>query len=510
MIELRDIAKSFGGVRALKGVDVTVAAGQVLVLLGENGAGKSTLIKVLTGAVIPDRGTIRIDGAPVALRDPHHARALGITAVYQEPMIFRHMTVLENIFAGTELVRGFGLVDRGAMAARVHPWLGALDLPHAILSRPMGALGPGHTQLVLIAQALVRNARAIILDEPTSVLSRAETDRLVGIVGRLRADGRALVYITHRLEEVPRIGDHVTVLTDGRVTGDYDAHEVSAALLLRLMAGKTASAQDDAAAAARAHVADAAPPRLAVRGLTRGTAFRDVDWDAPAGAITGVYGLVGAGRSEVATAIFGVERADRGTILLDGAPVEPRSPANAIRLGIGYLPEDRKRQGIFAPRTLEANLTANALRRFAGRGLGALDFGRLRQDASRMMSTFAIKATGHATPISTLSGGNQQKGLFARWAGRDLRVLILDEPTRGIDLRTKNEIHDFVRAMASSGVAVVVISSDLAEIMALAHRMIVMRNGQVVDRCAGEAMTAERVLGAAIGATPASDAGVAA
>ena len=502
LAELRGIAKSYGGVHALKGVDVTVDAGRALVLLGENGAGKSTLIKVLTGAVTPDRGTIRLDDREIVYRDPLHARALGVACVYQEPMIFRHLDVLENIFAGSEVTGPGGVVRRAAMAATVRPALRALELPDSILRETMGRLGPGHTQLVLIAQALVRDARIIIFDEPTSVLSRAETDRLVGIIRRLRDDGRAVVYITHRLEEVSRIGDHVTVLTDGRVTGDFPAAGVSSASLLQLMAGKTEALQAEEVARARAGAAAAAaasaPPRLVVRGLTREPAFRDVDWDAPAGTITGVYGLVGAGRSEVATAIFGVERAERGTIRLDGETVQPRSPAEAIRRGIGYLPEDRKRQGIFAPRSLEANLTANALPGLARRG--ALDFGRLRAEAKRQMAAYSIKAASDATPIGTLSGGNQQKGLFARWAAPSLRVLILDEPTRGIDIRTKEEIHDFIRAMAARGVAIVVISSDLAEVMALAQRMIVMRGGSVVEVMSGDAMTAERVLGAAIGA----------
>ncbi len=504
LAELRGIAKSYGGVHALKGVDVTVDAGRALVLLGENGAGKSTLIKVLTGAVTPDGGTIRLDGKEVVYRDPLHARALGVACVYQEPMIFRHLDVLENIFAGAETTGRGGLVRRAAMAQSVGPALRALELPDAILREKMGRLGPGHTQLVLIAQALVRDARIIIFDEPTSVLSRAETDRLVGIVRRLRDDGRAVVYITHRLEEVPRIGDHVTVLTDGRVTGDFPAAGVSSASLLQLMAGKTVARQEEEVARARSGAATAATAaRLAVRGLTREPDFRDVDWDAPAGAITGVYGLVGAGRSEVATAIFGVERAERGTILLDGETVAPRSPTDAIRLGIGYLPEDRKRQGIFAPRSLEANLTSNVLPALSRRG--ALDFARLRGAAARQMSAYAIKAAGGATAIGTLSGGNQQKSLFARWAAPPLRVLILDEPTRGIDIRTKEEIHDFIRGMASGGVAIVVISSDLAEVMALAQRMIVMRGGRVVEVLSGEEMTAERVLGAAIGASGAAE-----
>jgi ABC-type sugar transport system ATPase subunit len=495
-VELRGIAKNFGGVHALKGVDATIEVGRVLVLLGENGAGKSTLIKVMTGAVRPDGGEIVIDGERITLRDPEHANSLGIAAVYQEPMIYPHLTVLENIFAGREITNALGLVQKARMAEVVRPWLAELDLPASILGRTMGTLGLGHMQLVLIAQALVQNARVIILDEPTSILSRAETDRLVEIIKRLKENGRAIVYITHRLEEVPRIGDHVTVLTDGRVTGDYPAHDVSGERLLQLMAGKSSEAQAAEVEAARRGKIESTP-LLRITGLSHPQFFSDVDWDIPAGAITGIYGLVGAGRSEVAMCVFGALQPSGGTITLDGAAIAPRSPAEAMRLGIGYLPEDRKRQGIFSPRSLESNLTSNALSKFLRHGL--LDFSALRAEAQRMIAHFGIKVPGPETAIGMLSGGNQQKGLFARWAGRPLKLLILDEPTRGIDIRTKEEIHDFIRGLARSGLAVVVISSDLAEILALSQRMIVMRQGRVVDRMQGAEIAGERVLAAALG-----------
>ena len=497
-IELRGIVKNYGGVRALKGVDATIQPGQTLVLLGENGAGKSTLIKVLTGAVIPDAGEIRIDGRHTPLRDPQHAKSLGIAAVYQEPMTFPHMTVLENIFAGAEMTTGLGLVRRRPMRDAVRPWLAALDIPEPMLDRPMGSLGLGHKQLVLIAQALVGDAQVIIFDEPTSILSRAETDRLVRIIADLRAGGRAIVYITHRLEEVARVGDHVTVLTDGAVTGDYAAADVPPERLLQLMAGKSTRDLQAEVEAAQSAATDDAPAVLEVRGLSHPTHFRDVDWSIPAGTVTGIYGLVGAGRSEVALTIFGALTRSAGQVLLDGSEIEPRSPADAIAHGIFYLPEDRKGQGIFAPLSLESNLTAASLPAFTTRSL--LDFRRLAAEADRIIGAFSIKTSNHGTPIATLSGGNQQKGLFARWASRPARVLILDEPTRGIDLATKEEIHRFIRGLAAAGTAVVVISSDLAEIMAIANRMIVMRAGSVVDRMRGHEMTAERVLAAAIGA----------
>jgi len=507
-VELAGIVKSFGGVQALKGVDLAVELGRTHALLGENGAGKSTLIRILTGAHRPDAGEIRIDGAPRVLRRPQDAQALGIAAVYQEPMVYPHLSVLENIFAGREITNGFGMVRRAAMMQAVAPWLERLNMQAALLERKMSSLTLGWQQLVMIAQALVQNARVIIFDEPTSILSQAETDRLFAIIGRLRADGRGVVYITHRLDEVPRIADRVTVLTDGRVSGSHPIGEVSRERLLSLMAGRAVrEAAPDARAplrprrdpAAPGGSSASAPPVLEIRGLTREGLFRDVSWSIPAGAITGIYGLVGSGRSEVALAAFGFLRGASGSVLLNGVPIAPRDPAEAIRLGIGYLPEDRKLQGIFANKSLEGNLTANALERFT-RPLGRLDFSALLAAARQAMAAYNIKARDAASPIAALSGGNQQKGLFARWAGRALKVLILDEPTRGIDVRTKDEIHRFVRDLASRGLAVAVISSDLPEVLAISDRVIVMRQGRVAGEWSAAAMTAEDILGAAIGA----------
>jgi len=504
-VELAGIVKNFGGVRALKGVDLAVELGRTHALLGENGAGKSTLIRILTGAHRQDAGDIRVDGARHIFRRPQDAQALGIAAVYQEPMVYPHLSVLENIFAGREITNGFGIVQHAAMRRKVAPWLDRLNMQAALLERPISSLTLGWQQLVMIAQALVQNARVIIFDEPTSILSQAETDRLFAIIGRLRADGRGVVYITHRLDEVPRIADRVTVLTDGRVTGSYPIDEVSHARLLSLMAGRAVeepvpdSHKIQHAPAAAGRRPTFSPPVLEVRGLTLERQFRDVSWSIASGCVTGIYGLVGSGRSEVALSVFGFLRGARGAVALEGKPIAPRDPADAIRLGIGYLPEDRKLQGIFANKPLESNLTANALDRFT-RPFGRLDFFALATAARQAMVAYNIKARGEASPIAVLSGGNQQKGLFARWAGRALKVLILDEPTRGIDVQTKDEIHRFIRSLAAQGLAVVVISSDLPEVLAVSDRVIVMRQGRVAGEWDAEAMTAEAILGAAIGA----------
>ncbi len=498
--ELKGIVKSFGGVQALKGVDLEIEAGRTHVLLGENGAGKSTLIKILTGALTPESGEIRIHDEVCVFRNPEHALAMGIAAVYQEPMIYPHLSVLENIFMGREIASRLGRVRRDAMRAKAAPVLAELELPASLLDRSMSSLSLGYQQLVLIAQALVQSAQLIIFDEPTSILSRAETERLFSIIRRLREGGRAIVYITHRLEEVPLIGDRVTVLTDGQVTGAYRAGEFSETTLLEQMAGKNTREIKREIETHRDVAQDALDrPVLAVENLSHESYFDDVTWRLPGGVITCIYGLVGSGRSEVALSIFGFLKPSGGRILLDGQPVAPADPAEAIALGIGYLPEDRKLQGIFASKPLESNLTSNRLGRFA-RALGFLDFKSLLSDAQRVMARYNIKAQNTRTMISTLSGGNQQKGLFARWAGQPFKVLILDEPTRGIDVRTKDEVHVFIRDLAAQGVAVVVISSDLKEVLSVSDRIIVMRGGKVVDEVAGGEMTPERVLGSAIGA----------
>jgi ribose transport system ATP-binding protein len=499
LVELTGIVKRFGGLLALKGVDLSVEAGETHALLGENGAGKSTLIRVLTGALLPDAGEIRLNDELQHFRHPEDARAAGIAAVYQEPAIYRHLSVLENIFAGNEIATRFGMVRRRAMVAAARPWFDRLDLPASLLDQPMGGLSLGYQQLVLIAKALVLEARVIIFDEPTSILSQAETDRLFRIIGRLRADGQAIIYITHRLDEVERIADRVTVLTDGRVTGTARAGEFDQSKLLALMAGR---AYRDYLAPTARHPAGNAQPMLEVVGLTRPGIYHNVTWRIPPGSVTGIYGLVGSGRSEVALAAFGAQQAESGEIRLNGRRVEPRNPAEAISLGLGYLPEDRKLQGVFLTKTVEANLTANGLHRFV-RALARLDFRALRAEAADLMQGYAIKAPDQNAPVSSLSGGNQQKALFARWAGIALKVLILDEPTRGIDVGTKAEVHRLIRSLAAKGLAVVMISSDLPEVLAVSDRVIVMRAGQVVSLFDGAEVEAEPILAAAVGATSA-------
>lgn len=500
-VELRNISKRFGGVHALVDVSVAFERGQVHALLGENGAGKSTLIKILTGAERPTEGEIAIDGQVQSLDDPRHAQALGIAAVYQEPTIYPHLSVLENLFMGQEIRGPLGVLDRAQMREVATPYFERLQIDPALLERRMSALSIGYQQMVLIAQALIRESRLIVFDEPTSILSRDETERLFRIIEELRAAGTAIVYITHRLEEVQRIADAVTILTNGRVKGSPELAQTSSQELLRLMAGDRLA---DAIAGGAEAIPErqAAEPVLVVDGLTAPGLFEDVHWSLPAGCVTGIYGLVGSGRTEVATAVFGQRHWVSGRIELSGQSIRPRHPREAVALGIGYLPEDRQVQGVFASKPLEWNLTANQLPRMHKRalpGLGVLDLTRLRTVADEMMQRFNIKAQDAETVISTLSGGNQQKGLFARWAGLELKVMIFDEPTRGIDVGAKVEIHRFVRQAAEAGTAVAVISSDLEEITAVSDRIIVMRQGRVAQTFEAPPFSTEAVLAAAVG-----------
>ncbi|WP_423822095.1 sugar ABC transporter ATP-binding protein [Salinisphaera sp. SPP-AMP-43] len=494
--ELVGVGKRFGGVRALENIDIRFESGRVHALLGENGAGKSTLIKILTGAITPTTGEIRVDDQTVTIDTPKRAQDLGIAAVYQEPTVYPHMTVLENLFMGQELKGSAGMLDKRAMRRAATPLLERLRLEPSILSRRMSSLSIGYQQLVLITQALLRETRLLIFDEPTSILSREETARLFQIIGELREAGTAIVYITHRMEEIHQIADEVTVLTNGERRGTYAIDEISTDQMLSLMTG--GSSAGHARASSEPSDAGPRPPMLEVEGLSVDGHCHAIDWQIPAGCITGLYGLVGSGRSEAALALYGHRRPSAGTVRLDGETIDPNHPADAIALGLGYLPEDRQFQGVFLDKSLEQNLTSNALPGFS-KTLDLLDLAGMRRFTTDLMSHYNIKAPNAETAIGALSGGNQQKGLFSRWANLPLKALILDEPTRGIDIGAKEEIHRFIRHLADRGMAVAVISSDLDEVLAVADRIIVMREGRVAETFEQAPFSAETVLAAAIG-----------
>ena len=491
VLEMQGMDKSFGGVHALIDVAFDLQGGEVHALVGQNGAGKSTLIKILAGALQPDAGIIRIDGVPVTLPSPGAALRLGIGTVYQDPLVYPELTVTENIFTGRELRDRLGNIDKRAQVRRVQDLLRDLNVDPRLALRPMGSLSVALRQLALIAKALSWAARVMIFDEPTAILTAREAENLFAIIRKLRDRGVGIIYISHRLEEIFTLADRVTVLKDGQIKGTWPLGAVSRAQLIELMAGH-------ALFESVAHQAPGdARPVLSVRGLSRRDAFQGVDFDLQPGEILGFFGLVGAGRSEVAQALFGVEPADAGEIRLDNRLVRMRSPSQALRLGIAYLPEDRKGQGLFGTLTLRYNTAIAVIRRLS---LHATIVRPRREDeiARHYLKELSIKAPGPTTKVSNLSGGNQQKVVLAKWLATEPRIFILDEPTCGIDVSSKQEIHNLIVSLARKGVAIMLISSELPEVLRLSDRIIVMREGQVTGMFARDA-AARAVLAAAMG-----------
>ncbi len=469
LLEMRGIVKSFPGVQALRGVDLDLAAGEVLALLGENGAGKSTLMKVLGGAHRPDAGTLRLDGQPITFRSPHEARAAGISVIHQEFNLVPGLTAVENIFLGQERARA-GFVPRAEerrRATELFRRLGAtidLDLPCARL--PTAA-----QQLVEIARALAYDARVIVMDEPTAALSDAEAGRLFGIVRDLQARGIAVVYISHRLDEIFALADRVVVLRDGRHVGARPKAGLGRKELIELMVGRELAEEYPRRTSRPGAV------RLAVSGLARGRAVRDVSFQVRAGEILALAGLVGAGRTETLRLIFGADRKDAGEILLDGRPLEIRSPRDAIAAGIGLLTEDRKLQGLMLGRSVRENFSLPNLARLSR--LGFMDSRREREAFGHHVAALRIKVPHQDEAARNLSGGNQQKVVLAKWLERDCEVLFFDEPTRGIDVGARHEIYQLMNDLVARGKAIVMASSDLPEVLGMADRILVMHDGRI-------------------------------
>jgi inositol transport system ATP-binding protein len=494
LLRMAGIAKRFPGVNALDRVDFSVAAGEIHALLGENGAGKSTLIRILAGAERPDAGTIEFDGRTVAMASPHEARRLGIVTIYQEFTLAPNMTVAENVFIGREPGPG-GFVDRRRMAAATRAItrrLG-LDLDPATIVRDLSV---AEQQMVEIARALSMRSRLIVMDEPTSALSASEVEKLFAIVRDLKAEGIGIVFVTHRLEEVMEIADRHTVLRDGRLVQSGAVAETDIGGIIRLMVGREASALFS-----RRAKAEPGPVALEVEGLSRRGTARDphatvldgVSFTVRRGEILGVAGLVGAGRTEMARAVFGADRFDAGRILVDGRPVTIRSPQDAIRHGIGFVPEDRKQQALFLSLAVRANLSIAALDR-VGRWGAFID----RRKEAALVDEYAhalhIRMAGPDQPVADLSGGNQQKVVLARWLALRPKILIVDEPTRGIDIGAKVEVHRLLFDMARSGIAVIAISSELPEVLAIGDRIVVLREGRVAGTVAGEGASEEALM----------------
>ncbi len=495
VLEMRRVSKSFGPTRAMDDVSLALHAGRIHALVGENGAGKSTLIKAMTGLHRPSSGEILVGGRAVEFRSTADAQRAGVAAIYQEPMVFPDLSVAENIFIShQDRPAWIGWRRMEEEAGRLIARLGVALDPR----RLAGELTLAEQQTVEIARAIGLKVRVLIMDEPSASLSDHEVRRLHGIARALKAEGVAVLYISHRLEEVFALADTVTVMRDGRHVSTRPVAEVTPRLMVSEMVGR-----DMEGRFARAPSQDTGRPVLRVRGLGRDGAFEGVSLSVNAGEIVCLSGLVGARRTDVALALFGVAPATRGTIEIEGRAVAIRSPREAQALGIAYASEDRRKLGLALTESIAANITLPRLDSYAG-PLGFLDRAREMADAARFAAEMRIKAAGLAAPVGTLSGGNQQKVMLAKWLNTAPRLLIVDEPTRGIDIGAKAEVHRILRDLAGRGVAVLAISSDLPEVLSLADRVLVMREGRLVGEVPGEVATEEAVMRIAVGAREAA------
>ncbi|MEV5793739.1 sugar ABC transporter ATP-binding protein [Streptomyces sp. NPDC052192] len=502
LLTMSGITKSFPGVRALDGVDLDVQAGEVHCLLGQNGAGKSTLIKVLAGAHQPDDGTISWRGEPVTLRSPIAAMRLGIATIYQELDLVEGLSVAENVHLGHELTTA-GFVVRGKAArASTAALLHRLGHPEIDPGRLVGDLSAAQQQIVSMARALSHDVRLIVMDEPSAALDPDEVDNLFRIVGDLTAAGVAVVYISHRLEEIRRIGDRVTVLKDGRaVAGGLPARSTPTREVVALMTGRNVEYVFPDRPAGR----PAADAVLTVRGLSREGEFAPLDLDVRPGEIVGLAGLVGSGRSEILETIYGARRPTTGRVTVAGEPLRTGSVRAAVRAGLGLAPEERKAQALLMLESVTRNVSVSSMSRYAHAGW--IDRRAERGAARAATRELSLRPDNPSAPVRTLSGGNQQKAVLARWLLRGCRVLLLDEPTRGVDVGARAELYAVVRRLADEGLAVLMVSSEVPEVLGLADRVLVLREGRVVHEAPATELDEHRVLDLVMEGSPVASEG---
>jgi len=490
-LEMRGISKTYPGVRALDGVSFSVLPGEVHALVGENGAGKSTLMKILAGAEPKDSGEILIDGQPAAIDSPQAAIHLGISIIYQEFNLVPYMSAAENIYLGRE-PRGRlpGFVNFGRMYREAQQVIDRLGVPLSVRT-PINRLSIAQQQMVEIAKATSQNARIIAMDEPSATLTEHELESLFALIRQLKADGVSIIYISHRLEEVFQIADRVTVLRDGKLVATVDVAETNREEIIRMMVGRELT---EKIPARRVEIGG---PALTVSGLRRAGILEDISFSVRRGEVLGLAGLVGAGRTEVARAIFGADPIDDGEILLDGRKVEIRSPQDAIRLGIGLVTEDRKALGLILGMAVRENISLANLGALAR--LGFVSRRREREVASQFVADLMIKTPSVEQQVQNLSGGNQQKVVLAKWLFTQSKVMIFDEPTRGIDVGAKTEIYSLMNRLAERGVAIVMISSELPEILGMSDRILVMHEGRIAGELSREESTQEKIMHLATG-----------
>ena len=487
LLSVRGIRKGFGGSPVLTGVDFDLYPGEVHVLLGENGAGKSTLTRILSGVYLPDSGRILRQGAPVTFASPAIAQESGIALLHQEPLVFPDLNVAENIFLGNQPRKGFlRQIDWKEVYAQAEARLA--DIGVSLNPRtPMKGLSVANQQMVELARALSQDAKVLILDEPTASLTPSEVGDLFRIMRRLREKGTALLFISHRLDEVFAIGDRITVLRDGDMVATVKPQDTTRDEIIKMMVGRSLATLFDKEQAKLGDV------RLRVQNLTLAGKFRNISFEVRAGEIVGMAGLVGAGRTEVATAIFGVAPAESGTIEVDGQPATIRNPQQALKLGLAYVPEDRQKHGLLLPAPIAHNVTLPQLRAFSK--MGFVDRKREASAATEITTRLKLRGSrGVQQAVGELSGGNQQKVSLSKWLLTQPKVLILDEPTRGLDVGAKAEVHRLMTELAQQGMAILMISSDLPEVLAMSDRVLVLREGRLTGTYSHEEATQEKIM----------------
>jgi ribose transport system ATP-binding protein len=487
VLQMRGIRKTFGAVRALSGVELTARRGEVLALMGENGAGKSTLMKILSGAYTADPGgEIVIDGQPVSIGSPTDAKRLGIAVIYQELALAPQLSVAENIFLGRE-PRRFGMVDRAGMLDGSVEVLRRLGARFTAASK-VGSLSVAERQLVEIARAVHAKARILVMDEPTAALSSHETERLFALIQQLRSEGMAIIYISHRMAEIYALADRVSVLRDGAYVGTLERAELSEQALVKMMVGRDPSSfyKKPSSGAGK----QPGPTFFEVADMTDGRRVHGCSFGLRRGEVLGLAGLVGSGRTELARLIFGIDKPTAGTLKLDGKPLVLHTPEQAIAAGVLYLTEDRKGDGLFLDMSVEENI--NFMVYGDDASAGALNRGAARRRVEQAIGAFNIRVAGRQAKVGALSGGNQQKGLLARLIEARPRVLILDEPTRGVDIGAKSEIYKIIDQLAGEGIGIVLISSELAEVVGLCDRVLVMRDGLLAGEVGGDGRPIEQ------------------
>jgi inositol transport system ATP-binding protein len=492
LLEMRGISKTFPGVQALKGVDFAADRGEVVGLLGENGAGKSTLMKILTGVYRPDGGELLWDGLPRQFATIREAQEQGISIIFQELNNCPNLSALENLFLGREMKTRAGLLDFASMRERAHAVFERLDL-NLDLNASVGRLSTAIQQMIEIAKALLSEVKLLVMDEPTSSLTTRETDKLFQVIAELKVKGIAVIFISHKLDEVFRVTDRIVVLRDGENAGTLDPRKTTTDQLVALMVGRELK---DFFSTRK--LGPSGEVVLRVEGLCGPPFIRDVSFELRRGEILGFAGLIGAGRTETARLLIGAARRTAGRILLDGEEISVSSPKAAVARGIAYLPEDRKVQALVLGMTMRENVTL-AVHRLVRKLLVVLDRKKELAIAEGAIASFDIKVSGTEQVVRNLSGGNQQKVVIAKWLAAKPRILILDEPTRGIDVHAKSEVHRIVAELADSGVSIILISSELPEILALADRVLVMHEGGVKAVLPREGLTQEAIMGAVFG-----------